>query len=237
MRTIIRVGEKNNFNMTENEFSELKQYEQKGQMFVNSNSFNKIDSRLPSIITINPYMTFQKPIGDLSKVKAFRIKMWISDFTDYTAGQIEALEFADSHNIPVLLTFMRFRSKKTFQKYSNAKAFYVWNKNYYRPTKRTQKILKLIAKRHAKKVRICDEKGTGCKDCMNCTDLTYGITEDVTIKALNLSMSGVKDNKGNKGLCKYNCPDCWAKIVTYGKRPACDKLITNLKIQGKVNHV
>ena len=58
MVTIIRVGEKNNFNQTEKEFQELRKYEKKGLLFTNSNSFNAIDSRLPSFITINPYLIF-----------------------------------------------------------------------------------------------------------------------------------------------------------------------------------
>ena len=32
----------------------------------------------------------------------------------------------------------------------------------------------------------------------------------------------------------FNCPDCFGKKVTFGKRPQCDRLITNKKITGKL---
>ena len=236
MKTIVRVGEKNNFNQTSAEFKELDKYKNKGSIFVNSNSFTKIKSDYPSFVTINPYLVFHEPKGDLSNVKAFRIKLWQTMDDYYCQEQIKALKFANKLKTPVLITFMRFRSKLNRDKFK-ATENYVFDHNYFRPNKETQNWIVSFARMYAKDVKICDANGTGCVDCLNCTKLSYGIDSDVTIKALNLSISGVKDRHGKRGLCPYKCPDCYAKIVTYGKRPACDKLITNLKLLGKVNHI
>ena len=60
----------NNFNFTQREIEELKRYEEKGNLFVNSNSFVAIKADYPSIITINPYLKFVEPTGNLSNIKA-----------------------------------------------------------------------------------------------------------------------------------------------------------------------
>lgn len=239
--TVIRVGEKNNFNMTKAELTELERYTSKGLIFVNSNSFTEVNATFPSIITINPYMRFQKITGDLSNIKAVRIKVYKTDFKKDIEEQIKCIEFCIENNLPILLTYMRFRSKKTVLQYSGEKFrdSYEWKGSYFRPTVNTKQSLYVWVESvidylngDFELLNECDSLGGGCPDCMNCTFLTYGIKSHVTIKALNLSISGIKDKNGNRGLCQYKCPDCFAKIVTFGKRPQCDKLITNAKITG-----
>lgn len=238
MKTIIRVGEKNNFNQTKKEFKELEKYQDKGNIFVNSNAFTTIKPLYPSIVTINPYMEFIPLKGDLSNVKAVRLKVFRSSIQKYQIELIKCIEFCQKNNLKILLTYMRYRSKKTVIKYSGEdfkKLGYEWKGNYYRPNHETKTFLyNYVLKSTPKKlVYQCDSKGKGCPDCMNCTYLTYG-TKKAQIKALNLSISGIKDKAGKRGICPYKCPDCFAKVVTFGKRPQCDKLIFNKKIQGKI---
>jgi len=241
METVIRVGEKNNFNQTEKEFAALAKYENKGKIFVNSNSFTAIDSRLPSIVTINPYMKFEPIKGDLSNIKAVRIKAFSTDIHEMMVEQEKCIAFCVEKNLPILLTYMRYRSKKTALEFSgeNFKNWYSWEKNYFRINDEWKKDLyewyvteTTFNNGNIELLSECDSKGLGCPSCGNCHKLTYGI-ENAEIKALNLSISGIEDKHGKKGLCPFSCPDCFAKIVTYGKSPACDRLITNKKIDGK----
>lgn len=241
MKTVIRVGEKNNFNQTEKEFAALKPFEKSGLIFVNSNSFTEIKNTYPAIVTVNPYMVFTAIRGDLSNVKACRIKVFRTDILKFSNEQINAIQFCVENNLPILLTYMRYRSKNTAEQFSgeNFRSFYKWEKNYFRPTNSTKENLFQWVKQAVRifggndsLVNECDSKGNGCPACGNCHKLTYGI-ENAEIKALNLSISGIEDKHGKKGLCPFSCPDCFAKIVTYGKSPACDRLITNKKIDGK----
>ena len=227
----IRVGEKNNFNHTPKEYTELdKKWIAKGKCFVNSNAYTRIDNKLPSIITLNPNLLFIKPTGKLDNIKAFRVKIVHTNKTNYMVEQSKCFHYAQKMNIPVLITLMRFKRKKTLHVYAD-KTKYKWEKNYFRPIHKDE-IIK-GCKRFYDNVYICDESGNGCPSCNNCTKLTYKAIG--TIKALNLSISGIKDKNGKQGICPYNCVDCWSKIVTYGKSPATDKLITNKKITGDIN--
>lgn len=55
----IRVAVMNNYNFTEKEELDLHDnWEDKGRLFVNSNSLVTIKGTYPSIITINPYFFF-----------------------------------------------------------------------------------------------------------------------------------------------------------------------------------
>src|SRR5574343_657794 len=72
---IVRVGVMNNFNFTDKETEQLKKISEGNLVFVNSNSFVEIKKDFPSIIMINPYLSFVKPEGDLSNVCACRVKI------------------------------------------------------------------------------------------------------------------------------------------------------------------
>jgi len=243
--TVIRVGEKNNFNMTSPELAELEKYKDKGKIFVNSNSFVPIDPTYPSIITINPHMKFNALKGDLSNVKAVRIKVFFTGIPEYDYEQTDCIRFCIDNNLPILLTYMRYWKTTTATTYSGMsfRNWYKFSKGYHRPTKETKTKLKEWVFSEVEYfggdlslIHECDSKGGGCPDCMNCSILTYG-KKDATIKALNLSISGKNDRYGRKGECIFDCPDCFAKRVTMGKRPQCDKLITNRKIRGELKNI
>jgi hypothetical protein len=38
-------------------------------------------------------------------------------------------------------------------------------------------------------------------------------------------------------LCPHSCPDCWAKIVTFGKSPLTDTIKANRKQKGQLKHI
>lgn len=230
---IVRVGEKNNFNFTQLEINELnnKWKTDNNKLFVNQNSFVTITNDFPSVITINPYLKYSEPIGDLSNVKAFRMKIYkTNDMSEFD----KCIEFAKNHGVPILLTFQRWKSNESLHKFECDENAYVYDHGYYRPKKETQKLLKTYTRDRYDNVYICDEGGTGCPSCMNCVKLTYG-NEYINSKVCSLNLSCSGDN----GKCMFHCPDCWAKCVlavVVGK-PCCDKIIQNNKQLGNVKHV
>ena len=79
---------------------------------------------------------------------------------------------------------------------------------------------------------ICDRIGVGCGGCKLCTMLTSGA--ESKLSSINLSTSGI---------CKFNCPDCFAKTlqhfsVAMGYNPIVyDKIKANSKQAGKTEHI
>ena len=243
-KTLIRCGEKNNFNFTTAEIEQLKGFTDKGDIFVNSNSFVNITGDFPAILTINPYLQFVKPSGDISNVKACRIK-WVCCADEYYAEeQRKAVLWSLENGIPVLLTFMRFKSYASLDTYADRKG-YVNNTGWLRPTMEHRSselsailtLLKTLYGDNAEDlVYTCDMSGHGCPSCNNCIRLIVGDdnVDKYEIKSLNLSSSG--DN----GKCIFNCPDCWAKNIlkmTKNKTPKCDILFANRKQKGEIAHV
>ena len=235
MEKIIRVGVMNNFNFTDNEIFELKKYEKEGKLFVNSNSFVEIKADYPSIITINPYLKFVEPAGDLTNIKACRVKVIVGANEQTNKEQIEAIEWCFNNNIPVLITWMRFSKRDTMNKYTtNNELHYEYKKSYFRLKKESKNIfidyLKNTYPDFTDLIFQCDEKEEGCPSCMNCIRLTYGeqYVDKGSLIGLNLTCSG------NNGKCIFNCPDCWSKRLLMGHTPACDKLVKNKKQTGKL---
>lgn len=242
-KTLIRCGEKNNFNFTTAEIEQLKGFANKGDIFVNSNSFVNITADFPAIITTNPYLKFVTPSGDLSNVKACRIK-WVCCADQYTAQeQRQAVLWSIENNIPVLLTFMRFKSYASLDKYAN-RTGYKNNAGWLRPTMEhrlgeLKSVITLVStmfgEEAEKLVHTCDMSGHGCPSCNNCIRLIVGDSkvDKYEVKSLNLSTSG--DN----GKCIFNCPDCWAKNIlkmVKNQTPRYNVLFANRKQKGEISH-
>jgi len=215
MKPILRVGVMNNFNQTDAEFKQLQQYDSFFNIFVNSNAFTKIKGKYPAFVTVNPYLNkFVKPRGDISVIKAARVK-YVSGATPIVKkAWDDSVVWCREENIPVLVTYMRFASKKDMETFTDDQSNYEWKKNYYR-----QKKLKIFKDTL---FHYCDLKGKGCPECRNCAKLSYGIDTD-DIRNINLSSSGE---------CPFKCPSCFAKRMTRVFGLHCDKISQNAKQRG-----
>ena len=227
---VVRVAVSNNFNFTGAEFEALKSFEKPGRdIFVNSNAFQIIKADLPSFITLNPYLTPVKLRGDISNVKALRVKVW------YENGKLakdaeKALRYARKTKIPVLVTLQRFSSTAEKALYTGDGSGYIFDAGYFRPDKSTQKALITAAKVIMEtKVYVCDEKGRGCPTCQNCARVSYN-APSAEISGLNLSASGQ---------CRFKCPSCFAKrnAVRAGGKIAFDRILKNKKQKGLTTHI
>lgn len=236
---VLRVGVYNNFNFTEKELEDVRRFEREGYSpFVNSNSFVTIKADYPSILTINPYLdSFVEPVGDISNVKACRIKVMVAPADAVKTAETGAIDWCISHNIPMLFTFMRFSSKDSLKKYTNfndSQYQYEFRGSYWRLKSASKEALANALGDYVDSrvngehnlVNFCDLAEKGCPECRNCAKLTYGIdTED--IHGLTLSCSN------DRGSCMFHCPDCWAhklsKIATF----KLDEVTKNNKQKGK----
>lgn len=234
MQKIIRVGVMNNFNFTEEEIKALKPFEKQGKLFVNSNSFVTITADYPSIVTVNPYLRFVEPQGDLSNVKACRVKV-CSLFDEETKT---AINWSIFHNIPVLITFQRWSSVSSAKKFmteAELRTAYEYNKGWFRIKPEYQKNLEKMINEFASSViengrrfvYFCDKAHKGCPSCNNCIRLTYGAraVKDSEVYGLNL-------NCFNNGKCPFHCPDCFAKRLLMGQAPKTNIVYRNNKQKG-----
>ena len=218
---ILRVGVLNNYNMTEREEIHLNGIEFDGEKFVNCNSFTEIAGNYPAIVTINPYFNFIEPRGNIKLIKAVRIKHVACANKRVTDGYWDSIEWATRKDIPVLLTFMRFASKKSLWLYTEEPSYYEWKNGYMRLKEKAKSSVVSYARSNG--WHVCDASGTGCKYCSNCSILTYG--EKADIYGISLSTSGY---------CKFKCQDCFAKRLinrTRTKKIAFDKVKQNAKMR------
>lgn len=236
MKKIIRVGVMNNFNFTQKEIEACKRFEQYGKLFVNSNSFVTIRSDYPSFITINPYLRFVEPQGDLSNVKACRIKIVLNGTPNQYRDTLKAFEYCFNNNIPALITWMRFWKFDTLRKYvlQPYNSHYSFRYGYFRPDDNAKaEYLKFLKKKYSDYKGLIKECSGNCLTCRNCIRLSYGshYLASYEICSLNLSCSG--DN----GNCIFSCPDCFAKRLAQRNGSICvDKIIKNAKQRGKANY-
>lgn len=233
---VLRVAVANNFNFTKRELEALDDLGwDKTKMFVNSNSFVTVTADYPSFLTVNPYLdSFVEPTGDLSKVRACRIKVVYNN--NLHPSVIEALTWCQEHSIPALITLMRFSCKESLFKYSDCPDKYKFKGGYYRLTQAAvDNLVSTIyeeADAHGVSralINYCDIRGLGCPSCGNCARLAFPeITGDCNVYGINLSASG------DDGRCIFHCPDCWAKkLQKIGRYLTMDKISQNTKQKGK----
>ena len=229
---VLRVGVYNNFNFTEEENKEVRLRQEEGyKPFVNSNSFVKIKNDFPSIITVNPYLIhFIAPRGDVSNVKACRLKVYLGATNAVNEEFLKAINWCKNKNIPILITFMRFRSKDSLKKYVCKSSYkdYSFKKGYYRLTDEAKNTiirdLRSWTTIPEDLLHFCDLAEEGCPSCGNCAKLTYNTVSEIA--SLSLSCSG------DKGSCIFDCPDCWAKVIGKVFKFTYDKVTRNSKQKG-----
>lgn len=239
VRKVLRVGVANNFNFTEKETAYVRSLDWGDDVFVNSNSFVVVKSEFPSFLTVNPYLTeFVKPQGDLSNVRACRIK-YVSDAKPKVRKAFyEALEWCLSNRIPVLVTFMRFIGRTSLAEFVQEEGTvnYSFTSGYWRLEETHKKAAVSQITSYARALRLddavemihyCDLAGDGCPTCGNCAKLAFGISDEpFELYGINLSVSG------DAGRCIFNCPDCWAKRIASFRKPVYDKITQNSKQKG-----
>jgi len=196
MARILRVGVFNNFNFSDEEFKELKQYEDEWLIFVNSNAKVKLKGPHPIVVTVNPDLTeFVKPEGDLDCIKAVRIK-YVSGANMAVRKVFRAcVSWCKMYNFPILITYMRFVNKKLLEQFTTDQSNYLWSSNYYRQQKLNKWSDPLFF--------YCDEKKEGCPSCKNCAKLPFGLDTD-EIYSIDLEASGD---------CPFDCPSCYARKI------------------------
>ena len=239
-KAVLRVGVYNNFNFTDRELSEVAKYQNDYIPFVNSNSFVTIKATYPSIITINPYLdSWQEPYGDLSNLKACRVKWVDGAVSAVHRAQMEAIDWCLSNSFPVLLTFMRFSCRQSLNKFVNEADLhnYTYNHSYYRLA--SDKCVQVLARlcEYARinyaggeeLIHTCDLKAAGCPSCGNCAKLICG---DPSVPVASLSLS----TSGDAGDCIFHCPDCWAKRLSKITKFKLDTVTVNTKQKGKTVH-
>lgn len=237
---VVRVAVHNNFNCTDLEYDQLDGFRDKYQdryFFTNSNintpDLKNINRHLyKAVITLNPNIHLSEDeikrlfLVDSDKVAFVRVKVIPQDKS--ITGLIKRLNKVGYN---VMLTLQRFNGKKNLFTYSSLD-HYVWQ-HKYRFTDKSRKCVVSLAD-SLDNVRICDRNQLGCKGCGLCAKLTLG--EMKPIRTLNLSSSG---------LCKFSCPDCYAKTMQHflASKKGCPTIIrtneiyTNEKQAGRTGHI
>lgn len=232
-KTVLRVGVYNNFNFTNIELDEVVKFSEQGYFpFVNSNSFVTISPEFPSIATINPYLnSWQAPEGDLSNLKACRVKWVAGANSEVFKAQTEAVTWCLDRAIPVLVTFMRFVSKRSLSNFvtESSSCRYSYTKSFYRliDVAAEFNMIRSQAGDRCALIYGCDVAGMGCPSCGNCARLTYGFEPDeADVASLSLSCSG------DDGKCIFHCPDCWAHRLSRIAKFKFDQVTFNNKQKG-----
>jgi len=217
-KKVLRVGVLNNFNHTDAEIEQVKKLSAKWNVFVNSNAKTSIRYG-PCIVTVNPDLDkFIEPTGDISKIAAARIKVIADPCDGPSVAMEQAYVWCQAHDIPVLLTAMRFPSGEMLGKFTKNPNLYEWKNSYYRI--RGWRSIKAPLSAY-----YCDKDHLGCPSCKNCALLACG---DSTLEIYGINLS-------SSGLCPYNCPGCFARKclqMTKLKLPLFDKPFRNKKQRG-----
>jgi hypothetical protein len=184
------------------------------------------------VITINPTLkVFEKNITrlkmiDKDKVAFVRVK-YIPDRPEIK----DLIQRLVKDDYAVVVTNQRWNGLETLNKHTDRK-YYTWSHNRFRLSgEALNEVTELVDSFDDKKVFLCDRVGGGCGTCKLCIMLTAGI--NLKLASINLSSSG---------LCKFNCPDCYAKTmqnmaVGMGNSAIIfDKVKANTKQSGKSQH-
>jgi len=103
-------------------------------------------------------------LKEFPKVKIMlRVRTVSTVDPDILMLQDTAVKFANTHNLPIMETRMRFNSKSAIEKYSLVAEDYKWRKGYIRPHDGLRFLV------GAKKYYDCDLYGLKCANCSNCT--------------------------------------------------------------------
>ena len=237
--SIVRVGINNNFNCTDDEYSQVRGFKfvkPNAHFFINSNiktenilNINNYDYQ--AVITVNPDITVDRALierlykVDKDRVIFVRVKYIPNDRTIK-----ELIRELSEKGYTVVVTVMRFLSNKSVNAFSK-KDYYNYKFTWLRLKERYFHLLEKFVNT-MDNVYICDRNGVGCQGCGLCSKLSTG--KELEIYGLNLSTSGI---------CPFNCVDCYAKKMQYvlkcfHKSPMnYDVVKKNMKQKGSTAHI
>lgn len=240
VKKVVRVAVNNNFNCTPKEFGQLDKLQEKYPkyfFFVNSNIrtprlMDLNDHPYRAVITINPDIYIRnKDVERLSGLHRDRVAFVRVKYMPGFQESVELIQRLSEDGYEVVVTPQRFNGKKGLYKYAPNRDAYKWSHNRYRLTDEAMDELRGIVAAYPN-AHICDDKGLGCQGCGLCSTLTSGVL--TSLASVNLSTSG---------LCKYNCPDCYAKTMQKMARDfgycemITDKIRANTKQAGRTSHI
>jgi len=239
MIDVVRVGVTNNFNCSCQEFKQVDGFAAKYPdkfFFINSNIRTPKLSQIANhpykaVVTVNPELTVdpkmvQKLYGLPKDLIAFVRVKYLPEHPEINV----LIKELSRKGYKVVVTLQRFRRKDTLVKFTTFEHYELSYGFFRLADKALKDVCKLVDS--LKNVYICDRKGVGCQGCGLCATLTMGTAG--VMKSLNLSTSGI---------CKFNCPDCFAKIgqkraIGMGGRPILfDVVMKNGKQAGKTLHI
>lgn len=238
---VVRVAVNNNFNCTKKEWDQLEQIifdNPKFEFFINSNIKTKQlrtinDHNIKAVVTMNPDINpWEKAIDKIYEINKNLITFLRVKYIPDRKDIIDLILQLSSEGYRVVITNQRFNGEKTLKKFTS-KNHYDWNNNKFRlKASEVQKLFKIIDDPKNGKIFLCDRVNVGCSGCRLCSFIPTG--QDLGIYSLNLSSSGI---------CKFNCPDCYAKTMQnmlrrMDKPPIrFDFIKQNHKQAGRTNHI
>jgi hypothetical protein len=240
LKTVVRVATNINFNCTKKEFNQLdafnKAYPDK-MFFVNSNintpellAIN--DHPYKVVVTINPTMIVrQECLTRLHQLNKSKVAFVRVKYIPNNSAINKLIKDLAKDNYAVVVTVQRWNGKESLLNWTRLE-YYEHTHNRYRLAGEALKALQDYVDTFDEKVFICDRIGAGCGGCKLCTMLTAGVA--CKLSSINLSSSG---------LCKFNCPDCFAKTLQdmckgFGYLPIVyDRIKANSKQAGQSQHI
>ena len=242
LKRVVRVATNNNFNCTNKEFKQLDDLNltnPDAMFFINSNvntpELLKINEHsYKAVITVNPTLIIRSESVnrlyqiDKSKVAFVRVK-YIPDHPEINRLITKLVK----DNYAVVITVQRWNGIEALLNYTKLE-HYSFSHNRFRLSGEALNELQRFIDSFGsdKKVFLCDRIGCGCKGCKLCVMLTAKV--DCEMSSINLSTSGI---------CKFNCPDCYAKTMqsmsrAFGYQPIIyDRIKANSKQSGRTTHI
>lgn len=236
---VVRVAVSNNFNCTKPEWKQLDKMAEKNPssvFFINCNintprleAIN--DHPYQAVITANPNLKVNlKAVARLDEINPDKIAFVRVKYVPDMAGQKELISDLSERGLTVVITNQRWNGLKSMLQHTS-KDYYIWSHNRFRLNDAAQADIQSFAD-DLPRVFVCDRVGAGCGSCRLCSFLPTGM--NLKIASVNLSSSG---------LCRYNCPDCYAKTMqefcrNFGNPPIrFDHIKANTKQAGRTVHI
>ncbi len=209
IKGVVRVSVSNNFNCSDAEYAQLGKFvadHPNRYFFVNCNintpllkNINKHPYKV--VVTINPNLKIPTTaISKLSKIDKEKVAFVRVKYLPNQPSIKECIKLLSDLGYIVLITAQRFNGKESLRKYTSLE-YYKFDCSRYRQSHEHFSQMCEYAD-SLPNTYVCDRSGKGCQGCGMCSTLTLG--KEVPLYTLHLSSSG---------LCKFNCPDCYAKAM------------------------